>query len=78
MNISKLHDLIKETQNDNWKAYINFVNSGDMAKYNSDMDDIVTKICNFPSKDIAKLVKDANDYWVLGWALLATKMKEEM
>lgn len=78
VDINKLHVLIREVQNQNWKAYVKFVGSGDMLQLNKDLDEVVRKICDFPDKEIAKGVKAANDYWITGWAILCNKIKEDM
>ncbi|MBS6765601.1 hypothetical protein MCI89_14140 [Muricomes sp. OA1] len=74
VDIQKLHNLIKDIQNENWKAYTNFVKSGNMAKYNQDMDGIVSEICNFTDKDVAIVVKEANDFFICGWSIVVRKM----
>lgn len=74
VDIQKLHNLIKDIQNKNWRAYTDFAKSGNMSKYNQDMDEIVSEICDFPDKDVAKTVKEANDFFVSGWSIVVRKM----
>ena len=74
VDIQNLHDLIKDIQNENWKAYVNFVKSGDMSKYNKDISSIVEEICSYPDKEVAKLVKEANDFFVCGWAIIVNEI----
>ena len=78
VDIQKLHNLIKDIQNKSWKAYTDFVKSGNISKYNQDMDEIVTEICNFTDKDVAKAAKEANDFFVCGWSIVVRKMLVSM
>lgn len=76
LDVSKLHDTVKEIQNKNWKAYVDFVKSGDMAKYNQDMSEIVSDICSSSDKDISKIAKEANDFFVCGWSIIVNKIMD--
>lgn len=70
-----MHNEIKEIQNAYWKAYKDFANSGDVKKYNGDTDVITKKICNLKDKELAKILKSANDYFICGWAIIVNEMK---
>lgn len=72
----EMHTEIKEIQNGFWKAYKDFANSGDMKKYNDDIDVIVEKICNLKDKELAKILKASCDNFVCGWAIIINEMKE--
>lgn len=77
-DMQHLHERVMYAQNALWKAYKDFAETGDMAKWNEDKDVIFDKLCHVKSgedKEIAQTVKQSADFFLCGWCILVNEMK---